>query len=125
MSDDRDLGCAIDEFLFQTLTNGRNPSSVSFYSRPVIRAELSYVRRLALTPALAAPELGQGPEGPARSLSGHAQLGVGDITLSCKGPLSIAPRGDRVSARAWGHQSRAPQGGKPCWVSGWRRHTHR
>ena len=74
MSDDRGLGCAIDKFLFQLLANGRKPSSVSFYSRPVIRAELSYVRRLGLTPARAAPELGQGPERLAHSLPGHEQL---------------------------------------------------
>ena len=100
MSDDPDPGCAIDEFLFQLLANGRKPSSVSFYSRPVIRAELSYVCRLAITLALAAPELGQDPDGLAHSQSGHAPLGVGDIALSCKRPLSLAPHGDSLLARA-------------------------
>ncbi len=40
MSDDRGLGRAIDEFLFQLLANGRMPSSVSSYAR-----ELDLLRR--------------------------------------------------------------------------------
>ena len=40
MSDDQDLGRAIDEFLFQLLANGRMPSSVSSYAR-----ELDLLRR--------------------------------------------------------------------------------
>jgi site-specific recombinase XerD len=40
MSGDRDLGCAIDEFLFQLLANGRMRSSVGSYAR-----ELDLLRR--------------------------------------------------------------------------------
>jgi integrase/recombinase XerC len=40
MPDDRDLGRAIDEFLFQLLANGRMPSSVTSYAR-----ELDLLRR--------------------------------------------------------------------------------
>lgn len=40
MSDDRDLGGAIEEFLFQMSANGRRPSSVSSYAR-----ELDLLRR--------------------------------------------------------------------------------
>lgn len=40
MSDDRDLGRAIEEFLFQMSANGRQPSSVSSYAR-----ELGLLRR--------------------------------------------------------------------------------
>lgn len=40
MSDERDLGAAIEEFLFQMSANGRRPSSVSSYAR-----ELDLLRR--------------------------------------------------------------------------------
>jgi CBS domain-containing protein len=43
MSDDRGLGRAIEEFLFQLLANGRMPSSVSSYARQldVLRRHLA------------------------------------------------------------------------------------
>ena len=92
MSDDRGLGRAIDEFLFQLLANGRRPSSVSSYARELdlLRRHLAGRPVGGITPSDVSRFLASPPVGARRDAreKAVAALKVADMFVSTPGRQS-------------------------------------